>query len=209
MKNLQIIAHPLIGTKLATLRDKNTPVYLFRNTLIELSALLAYELSRSFPTRPRSVDTPLEPTTVEVLKERVCLVAILRAALGMQEGFLHVLPEARVGHIGLYRDESTLEPVQYFVNLPAELEKDLVVLLDPMLATGGSLKAAIDLLKKHGAQRIHCVAVIAAPEGVRYLETHHPDIVISAAALDRELNDKGFILPGLGDAGDRQYGTGE
>jgi uracil phosphoribosyltransferase len=209
MTNVQLVAHPLIQTHLAVLRSKSTPRSSFRSTLINISALLAYEISRNFRVRNRNVDTPLEQTSAEILNEKVCLVAVLRAALGMQEGFLRMMPEARVGHIGLFRDESTLEPVKYFVNLPGGLDNDLVILLDPMLATGGSLKVSVDLLKQHGAKRIQCVVVIAAPEGVQRLHEHHPEIKITAAALDRGLDENGFILPGLGDAGDRQYGTGD
>lgn len=208
-KHFFIIDHPLIRRDLTLLRDRETPSQLFRAVLRRMSSLMAYEVTKSLSLKEKSVKTPLERTKGYFVAEPIVLVPILRAGLGMVGGFVEVLPDARVGHIGLYRDEETLKPVDYYAKFPKNLDKALTIVLDPMLATGGSASAAILFLKAKGAKRICLVSLVAAPEGVSTLSKAHPDIVIYTCALDRELNAKGFILPGLGDAGDRIFGTAD
>lgn len=209
MKNLIIIDHPLVKRDLTLLRDKNTPSNLFRAILRRMASLMAYEVTRDLTVRKLTVRTPLEKTVGHKVVEPVVLVPILRAGLGLVGGFVEVIPDARVGHIGLYRNEDTLKPVDYYAKFPRNLGKALVLILDPMLATGGSGAAAVTFLKQRGAKNIRFVSLVAAPEGVRLLSKLHPDVKIYTCGLDRELNAKGYILPGLGDAGDRIFGTGE
>ncbi|RPH30997.1 uracil phosphoribosyltransferase [bacterium] len=207
MKNLTIIDHPVIKRDLTILRDRSTENHIFRTTLRRISAVMAFEVTRDLRLRPHPVRTPLEKTQGFALAEDVVIVPVLRAGLGLVDGFLDLLPEARVGHVGLYRNELTLEPVDYYSKFPRSLNRSLVLLLDPMLATGGSGAAAITFLKRKGAKRIRFVTLLAAPEGVRRVTRAHPDVRIFSTVLDRELNEHGYILPGLGDAGDRIFGT--
>jgi uracil phosphoribosyltransferase len=207
MKNLSIIDHPVIKRDLTILRDRSTDNHLFRTTLRRISAVMAFEVTHDLRLRSKTVLTPLEKTRGFALAEDIVVVPVLRAGLGLLDGFLDLLPEARVGHVGLYRNELTLEPVDYYSKFPRSLNKSLVLLLDPMLATGGSGAAAITFLKRKGAKRIRFVTLLAAPEGVRRVTRAHPDVRIFSTVLDRELNDRGYILPGLGDAGDRIFGT--
>jgi uracil phosphoribosyltransferase len=209
MKNLHIISHPLVKRDLTILRDKKTPSQSFRAVLRRTAAIMAYEVTRELTLKKISVHTPLEKTEGHLVSDSVILVPILRAGLGLVGGFVEVLPNARVGHIGMYRDEETLKPVDYYLKLPKKLGDALVLILDPMLATGGSAAAAVGVLKKKGASRISFVSLVAAPEGVRILQKTHPDVKIYTCALDRQLNNRGYILPGLGDAGDRIFGTAE
>ncbi|MBI3586851.1 MAG: uracil phosphoribosyltransferase [Ignavibacteriales bacterium] len=207
MKNLIVISHPLVKRDLTLLRNEKTPNNQFRSILRRTSTLMAYEVTRKLPLKEISVNTPLEKTKGNVVAKSVVLVPILRAGLGLVGGFVEVIPDARVGHIGLYRDEETLRPVDYYFKVPRNLKQALVLVLDPMLATGGSGAAAISYLKQKGAKSIIYVSLVAAPEGVRKIVKDHPDVIIYTCALDRELNSKGYILPGLGDAGDRIFGT--
>ncbi|HXG00712.1 MAG TPA: uracil phosphoribosyltransferase [Bacteroidota bacterium] len=207
MKNLIIIDHPLIKRDLSILRDKRTKNQLFRSTLRRISSLMAFQVTQDLKLKTITVETPLERTKGYRLDEQIVLVPVLRAGLGLVDGFLDFLPEAKVGHVGLYRDEETLKPVDYYSKVPRGLRKSLVFLLDPMLATGGSGSAAITFLKGKGARRIRFVSLVAAPEGVRRLVRDHPDVRIYSAVLDRQLDARGYILPGLGDAGDRIFGT--
>jgi uracil phosphoribosyltransferase len=209
MKNLIIIDHPLVKRDLTLLRDKQTPSNLFRAVLRRMASLMAYEVTRELIIKKFQVKTPLEKTVGYRVEDSIILVPILRAGLGLVGGFVEVLPDARVGHIGLYRDEETLKPVDYYLKLPKKLNRSLVLVLDPMLATGGSSASAVTFLKKKGARKIRFVSLVAAPEGVLTLSRAHPDVKIYTCSLDRRLNDKGYILPGLGDAGDRIFGTGE
>ena len=206
--NLTVLAHPLIQHKITLLRDKRTPTRDFKQLVNEIAMLMAYEVTKDLPLEPVEIETPLERTRGhQVAGKKLTLVPILRAGLGMVEGIAQLIPSARVGHIGLYRDHDTLEPVDYYFKIPSgEQDRDFFV-LDPMLATGGSAVAAVTALKRAGAQRIRFLCLVAAPEGVRRMLGSHPDIPVYAAALDRELNDRGYILPGLGDAGDRLFGT--
>jgi uracil phosphoribosyltransferase len=208
---LHVSQHPAVLHKLAILRDEQTEPKKFREVVRELSWLLGYEALSDVSVRPIDIRTPLEPMTANELGERIGLVPILRAGLGMVDAMLELLPTAQVWHLGLFRDERTLRPVEYYNKLPDSATVDLCLILDPMLATGGSATAAIEVLKKWGAVkpvRIKLVNLIAAPEGVEAVSAAHPDVEIYCAALDRSLNDKGYIQPGLGDAGDRQFGTG-
>jgi len=207
MKPLTIIEHPLIKRDLTILRDTETNNHLFRTTLRRISSIMAFTVTHDLRVKKTTVRTPLERTAGFMLADDVVIVPVLRAGLGLIDGFLDVLPEARVGHVGLYRNEKTLEPVDYYSKFPQGLRKSLVLLLDPMLATGGSAAAAITFLKRRGARRIRFVALVASPEGVRRVRATHPDVPIFAAVLDRQINASGFILPGLGDAGDRLFGT--
>ena len=207
MKNLVIIDHPLIKRDLSILRDRTTNNHLFRTTLRRISSVMAFEVTRDLTLKQGRVRTPLESTAGYSLADEIVIVPVLRAGLGLLEGFLDFLPEARVGHVGIYRNEKTLEPVDYYSKFPRVLNKGLVILLDPMLATGGSGTAAISFLKQKGAQRIRFVSLLAAPEGVRKIAATHPDVRIFSTVLDRQLNKHGYILPGLGDAGDRIFGT--
>ncbi len=205
---LHVVGHPLVQHKMALLRDVDTTKKVFRELVDELSNLLAYEATKELPLKPAPVTTPLERTEGRrVAGKKVTLVPILRAGLGMVDGVLRLMPSARVGHIGLYRDHDTLEPVHYYFKIPGDAESREFIVLDPMLATGGSASAAIQALKDGGAGFIRMVCLVAAPEGVRRLAEDHPDVTVITAALDRQLNDRGYILPGLGDAGDRLFGT--
>jgi uracil phosphoribosyltransferase len=206
-RNVILIDHPVIQTKLTELRDYTADHRKFRALLDEIASLMVYEVTRDWPTTPRPVQTPLERTTGRVLARRVTLVPILRAGLGMAEGVLRLLPDARLGHLGVYRDEKTLEPVSYYQKLPPDIAATEVLLIDPMLATGGSASAAVQFLKKAGVGSIRFVCLVAAPEGITTLHKQHPEVPVFCAAIDRQLNEKGYILPGLGDAGDRLFGT--
>jgi uracil phosphoribosyltransferase len=205
---LSIVDHPLVRHKISLLRDRATPTKQFKELVDEIAMLMAYEATRDLVLEPTSVDTPLETTSGWTVRgKKLTLVPILRAGLGMVEGILRLIPSARVGHIGLYRDHDTLEPVDYYFKVPGDVSERDFLLLDPMLATGGSAASAVSSLKRAGATRIRFLCLVAAPEGVRRLAAAHPDVPVLAAALDRELNEHGYILPGLGDAGDRLFGT--
>lgn len=205
--NLIIVRHPLLSDRLAHIRAKDTQPAEFRRLLNQVATLMIYEACRHFETREQQVETPMEFTTVSVLSHEIVVVPILRAGLGMIDGILSIIPEAKIGIMGLYRDEITLKPIDYYRNLPANMANMDVLLVDPMLATGGSASAAAATLKKCGARRITMMSIIASPEGTEVMRRDHPDIIIYTASLDRELNEKGYILPGLGDAGDRFFGT--
>jgi len=203
-----IVSHPLVQHKLSILRDQATPKKIFKELVDEIAMLMAYEATADLALAPVEVDTPLETTTCQrVAGKKLTLVPILRAGLGMVEGILKLVPSARVGHIGLYRDHDTLEPVDYYFKVPGDAAERDFFLLDPMLATGGSAASAVSSLKRAGATRIKFLCLVAAPEGVARLREAHPDVQIFTASLDRELNANGYILPGLGDAGDRLFGT--
>ena len=205
---LRIVSHPLIQHKLTILRDRGTPTKIFKELVDEIAMLMAYEATNDLALEPAPVDTPLETTVGQrVSGKKLTLVPILRAGLGMVEGIYRLVPGARVGHIGLYRNHDTLEPVDYYFKVPGDASERDFFLLDPMLATGGSAVAAVSSLKRAGATRIRFLCLVAAPEGVRRLATSHPDVTVYCAALDRALNDQGYIMPGLGDAGDRLFGT--
>ena len=205
--NVIVVEHPVIRTKLTELRDFMTDHRKFRALLDEIAGLMVYEVTRDWPTRARPVQTPLERMTGQVLARQVTLVPILRAGLGMAEGVLRLLPDARLGHLGVYRDEKTLEPVSYYRKLPPDVASTEVLLIDPMLATGGSGSAAVSVLKEAGVTSMKFVCLVAAPEGIQFMHRIHPEVPIYCAAIDRQLNEKGYILPGLGDAGDRLFGT--
>ena len=206
--HLTIVDHPLVQHKLTLMRDVGTPTAVFRQLLREISTLLAYEVTRELDMTTREIETPLNKMNAPVLAGRkLALVSILRAGNGLLDGMLDLIPSARVGFVGLYRDEETLKPVQYYCKLPGEIDKRLVIAVDPMLATGNSSAAAIDLIKKEGATNIRFLCLLAAPEGVARMKEAHPDVPIVTAALDERLNEKGYIVPGLGDAGDRMFGT--
>ena len=207
VKNLHVVDGPLSRHKLAVLRDERTTTADFRQAMKELALIMVAEATRDMPTRPVQIRTPLTETEVEEISGPVCLVPVLRAGLGMLDGALALLPEATVGFMGLFRDEETAEPIEYYVNLPRNLEDYLVLVLDPMLATGGSLSATLTKLKDDGATWISCLHAVAAVPGTERLTREHPDVNFYAAAVDPELNDAAFIVPGLGDAGDRLYGT--
>ena len=205
--SLHVSPHPLVAHKLSILRDVGTDTKKFRELVRELTWLLGYEAMADLGTRPRTVETPLEPTDGSEVDPRVGLVPVLRAGLGMVDAMLELIPTAQVWHIGLYRDERTLKPVEYYNKLPDAATVQVCLILDPMLATGGSSAATVDILKAWGAARIKQVSLIAAPEGVATLSGQHADVDIHVGAVDRALNEKGYIVPGLGDAGDRQFGT--
>ncbi len=205
---LTILDHPLIQHKVGALRARTTSKKQFRELVDEIATLMAYEVTRELPLEEYEVHTPLEAMVGRRIRgKKMVVVPILRAGLGMVEGILRLVPGARVGHVGLYRDEETLEPVEYYFKIPSNPKGRDFIVVDPMLATGGSAAAAIRLLKERGARSIRFMCLVAAPEGVRALADAHPDVPIFTAALDRELNDRGYILPGLGDAGDRLFGT--
>ena len=207
-KNVFILDHPLIKHKLAIIRNKETNTKQFREIIKEIAMLMAYESFKEVPTQEIIVETPLETVKQTVVKENsIAIVPILRAGLGMVDGILSLFPSAKVGHIGLYRDEETLEPQEYYCKLPVDIEEKVVMVVDPMLATGGSAADAIKMLKKRGCKKIKLLSIIAAPEGVEKVVSAHPDVEIFIATLDRCLNEHGYILPGLGDAGDRIFGT--
>lgn len=208
MSNVHASTHPLILHKLSRLRDKNTEPKKFRELVREISALLAYEATADLAVMPRELETPLAKMIGYELKEKIGLIPILRAGLGMVEGIWELMPVAEVWHIGLYRDERTLKPVEYYNKLPIEPTVSVCLILDPMLATGGSAVATADILKRWGVKKIKYVGLIGAPEGIKAMQTAHPDIDIYLAAIDDHLNERAYIVPGLGDAGDRQFGTG-
>lgn len=207
-ENVFVSNHPLIQHKLSILRDKSIEPKKFRELIREIAILLAYEATSDLSLRPKEVETPLATAHCRQLTETIGLIPVLRAGLGMVEGIWEMMPGAEVWHIGLFRDERTLRPVQYYNKLPIAPTVQVCLILDPMLATGGSASATVDILKKWGAQRIKYVGIIGAPEGVERLHGDHPDVPIYLAAIDERLNDIGYIVPGLGDAGDRQFGTG-
>ena len=208
MTGVTLVRHPLVQHKVTRLRDRSASTKQFKELVDEISMLLAYEATASLALEPYPVETPLESHTgVTVQGKKLTVVPILRAGLGMVEGILRLIPSARVGHIGLYRDHDTLEPVDYYFKVPGDVSERDFLLLDPMLATGGSAAAAVSSLKRAGATRIRFLCLVAAPEGVRRLAAAHPDVPVLTASLDRELNEHGYILPGLGDAGDRLFGT--
>ena len=207
MNNVFMIDTPLVKVDVTNLRNKNTNEELFRNSVKRISYDLAHEISKYFEVREVNVETPLEITQGYELTHSIVLVPILRAGLGMMDAFLEIMPKASVGHIGLQRDEETLQPIDYYYKTPKQLDKAKVILLDPMLATGGSSSAAISYLKESGAKEIYFASLIAAPEGIKRVTGDHPDVKVFTAAFDRALNEKGYIVPGLGDAGDRTFGT--
>ena len=208
MSQVHLIDHPLVQHKLTIMRDKSTPSNIFRQLLYEISLLMGYEITRDFPMEDVEVETPLERATLKkIAGKKVAIVPILRAGLGMVDGLRDLIPVARVGFIGLYRDEETHKPVPYYCKLPKGVDKRLVILTDPMLATGGSACDAINLVKQKGCQDIRLMCLVAAPEGIKLVQEKHPDVDIYVAAIDRQLNDNCYILPGLGDAGDRIFGT--
>jgi len=207
-EHLQVVTHPLVQHKLTIMRDKGTPTAVFRQLLREISQLLAYEITRDLPVTTTTIETPLTEMEAPTLAGRkLALVSILRAGNGLLDGMLDLIPSARVGFVGLYRDEETLKPVEYYFKVPAELDRRVVIAVDPMLATGNSSVAAISRLKEAGATDIRFLCLLASPEGVQRMKEAHPDVPIVTAALDERLNGQGYIVPGLGDAGDRMFGT--
>lgn len=208
MSKIQVMDHPLIQHKMSYIRDENTSTKEFRELVDEVGMLMAYEVTRDLTLEDVSVQTPVQETTAKRLSgKKLGIVPILRAGLGMQEGILKLIPSARVGHIGLYRDPETLKAVEYYAKFPGDIEERDIFVIDPMLATGASAVEAITAVKKHGATKIRFICLIAAPEGVEVLKEAHPDVDIYIAALDEKLNEKSYIVPGLGDAGDRLFGT--
>ncbi|MBO4357673.1 MAG: uracil phosphoribosyltransferase [Candidatus Methanomethylophilaceae archaeon] len=206
--NVHILDHPLIRHKVAMLRDVNTGHKNFRDLITEIATLMVYESFRDVPTMEIEVQTPLEKCKQTVVKDNsIAIVPILRAGLGMVDGILSIFPSAKVGHIGLYRDEETHQPIEYYCKLPDKIEDKVVIVTDPMLATGGSASEAITMLKSHGCKKMKLLSIIAAPEGVERIHRDHPDVEVYVSTLDRELNENAYILPGLGDAGDRIFGT--
>lgn len=206
--HLTVVDHPLVQHKLTIMRDKNTSTASFRQLLREISQLLAYEVTRDLPMTTKRIETPLTTMDAPAIDgKKLVLVSILRAGNGLLDGILELIPAARVGFVGLYRDEKTLQPVQYYFKVPQELGDRPVIVVDPMLATGNSSAAAIDLLKKAGAKNLRFLCLLAAPEGIERMREAHPDVPIVTAAVDEKLNDRGYIVPGLGDAGDRMFGT--
>jgi len=207
-KNLTVVDHPLILHKLTLMRDKHTPSAVFRQLLHEISLLLAYEVARNLPMATKTIETPLAEMEAPILKgKKLVIVSILRAGNGLLEGMLDLIPSARVGHIGIYRDPKTLQPVEYYMKVPEDIAERPVIVVDPMLATGNSVSAAVTRLKQKGAKDIRLVCLLSAPEGIRHFNEVHPDVPIFTAAIDSHLNDHGYIVPGLGDAGDRMFGT--
>lgn len=208
MGKFQVISHPLIQHKLSILRREDTSTKDFRELVNEIAMLMGYEVSRDLPLEEVEIQTPIIKTVQKQLSgKKLAIIPILRAGIGMVDGFLSLVPAAKVGHIGMYRDEETLEPVEYLVKLPEDIDQRQIFVMDPMLATGGSAILAVDSLKKRGASNIKFVCLVAAPEGVKKLQDAHPDIDIYTASLDERLNENGYIVPGLGDAGDRLFGT--
>ncbi len=203
----KVLNHPLITHKLTILRNKDTRTKDFRQNLQEIAGLMAYEITRDLPMSEVTIETPVAECRTHQLAREIVLVPILRAGLGMVDGIAHLIPTAKVGHIGLYRNEETLKPISYYAKFPPSLPEAVVMILDPMLATGGSASAAIRDVKSKGAKTIKLVSIVGAPEGVSRIETDHPDVEVVLAALDEGLNEKGYIFPGLGDAGDRIFGT--
>ena len=206
-EKVHIMDHPLITHKISMLRDVNTNTKDFRQLVYEIALLMGYEATKDLTLTDTEITTPLMKTTKKVLNQKVAIVPILRAGLGMVDGVLDLIPSAKVGHIGLYRDHETLKPVEYYCKLPTDIESREVIIVDPMLATGGSSAAAITFIKQRGAKNIKLMCILAAPEGIRVLQEEHPDVELYCGAVDDKLNEKGYILPGLGDAGDRIFGT--
>lgn len=204
---VKVLNHALIKHKLSIMREEKTSNYIFKQNLDEIAMLMAYEVTRDYPLRTKESETPICKTTGYELDKDIILVPILRAGVGLVDGFRRIIPTAKVGHIGMYRDEETLIPHEYYAKFPKGLEDAKVIVLDPMLATGGSADMAIQNIKDRGAKDIELVCLVGAPEGVKYIEERHPDVLLTLAALDEKLNDKGYIVPGLGDAGDRLFGT--
>ena len=204
---LTVLDHSLIKHKLSIMREEDTSTYIFKQNLDEIAKLMAYEVTRDVPIREKKIKTPICETTGYELDQKIFLVPILRAGIGLVDGFRDIIPTAKIGHIGMYRDEKTLEPIEYYARFPKGMEDAIVIVTDPMLATGGSAAAAITNIKKRGAKKILLVCLVGAPEGVARIELEHPDVDITLAALDEGLNEKGYIVPGLGDAGDRLFGT--
>lgn len=202
-----VLDHALINHKLSIMRDKNTNTIVFKENLDEIAMLMAYEVTKDLPLVEYPIETPICKTVGKKLAKQIILVPILRAGIGLVDGFRRIIPSAKVGHIGLQRDEETLQPIEYYAKFPKGIEDAIVIVVDPMLATGGSASATITSLKKRGAKNIHLVCLLAAPEGVAIIEKEHPDVNLTLAALDDKLNSKGYIVPGLGDAGDRLFGT--
>ena len=208
MSNLVVVGHPLVQHKLTLMRTSTTPVAEFRRLVREVALLIGYEITRDLPLTTVEIETPLEPMPAPLLAgKKVCLISILRAGNGLLDGMLDLMPSARVGHIGLYRDPATLRPVEYYYKVPVDVAERPVIVVDPMLATANSAVAAVDRVKQDGVTDIKLACLLAAPEGVARMADAHPDVTVYTAAVDRELNDHGYILPGLGDAGDRIYGT--
>ena len=207
MSKLTVINHPLVAHKITMLRDENTSVKEFRELISEIALLMTYEVTKDLPLKPHKVKSPVAETEGSFIERQVALVPILRAGLGIVDALMQIIPAAKVGHIGLYRNRKTLKPVEYYCKLPTDVAQRQVIVLDPMLATGGSAAAAIDFIKERGANKIKLMCVIGAPEGVKTVQEAHPDVDIYLAALDEKLNDHGYIVPGLGDSGDRLFGT--
>jgi len=208
MEKVHVLSHPLLQHKLSILRDENTGVKDFRQIVSEIATLMCYEATRDLPMKEVEIQTPVAKATVKVLAgKKLAIVPILRAGLGMVDGILTLIPSAKVGHIGLYRDPETLEPVEYYCKMPTDISERDIIVLDPMLATGGSASAAIRFMKNYGCKNIKLMNILAAPEGVERVHSDHPDVDIYIAGLDEKLNDHGYIVPGLGDAGDRIFGT--
>jgi uracil phosphoribosyltransferase len=208
MSNLVVVGHPLVQHKLTLMRARTTPVAEFRRLVREVALLIGYEITRDLPLTSVEIETPLEPMQAPLLAgKKVCLISILRAGNGLLDGMLDLMPSARVGHVGLYRDPATLRPVEYYYKVPVDIAERPVIIVDPMLATANSAVAAVDRVKRDGVADIKLACLLAAPEGVARMAEAHPDVTVYTAAVDRALNDHGYILPGLGDAGDRIYGT--
>jgi uracil phosphoribosyltransferase len=208
MKNLTVVSHPLVQHKLTLMRERDTSTASFRQLLREISLLLAYEITRELPMTTKRIETPLQEMDAPMIEgKKLALVSILRAGNGLLDGILELIPAARVGFVGLYRDPQTLQPVQYYCKLPTQLDERISIVVDPMLATGNSSAAAVTLLKQSGAREIRFLCLLAAPEGIKRMHEVHPDVHIVTAAVDSHLNDHGYIVPGLGDAGDRMFGT--
>jgi uracil phosphoribosyltransferase len=207
MSKVTVLNHPLIDHKMSQVRDKNTNTKAFRETVSEIGALITYEITRDFKTTPKTIETPMAVMTAYELEKPVVIVPILRAGLGMVDGIHNIIPNAKIGHIGLYRDEETLEPKAYYQKFPKTITDSVVLVVDPMLATGGSASYAIDVLKQHGVIDIRYVGLVGCPEGIKRLQKDHPDVSIYLAALDEKLDENGYIVPGLGDCGDRLFGT--
>ena len=207
MSKVTVLNHPLIDHKMSQVRDKNTSTKAFRETVSEIGALITYEITRDFKTMPKSIETPMASMIAYELEKPVVIIPILRAGLGMVDGIHNIIPHAKIGHIGLYRDEETLQPKAYYQKFPKSIIESVVLVVDPMLATGGSASYAIDVLKKQGVKDIRYVGLVGCPEGISRLQQDHPEVSIYLAALDEKLDDNGYIIPGLGDCGDRLFGT--
>ena len=208
-EHLHVMDHPLVAHKLSVLRDKNTSTKDFREIVSEIGMLMTYEVTRNFPLKDVEIETPICKCMGKELADtrKLCVVPILRAGIGLQNGVVNMIPTAKIGHIGLYRDPETLKPVEYYCKMPADINQRTMLVVDPMLATGGSSAAALTMLKEKGAKKLILMCLVAAPEGVKVLNEEHPDVPIYVAALDEKLNEHGYIVPGLGDAGDRIFGT--